>query len=265
MMKFLFLSLLLCAYQANNTAHDKALASLVEAERGFAAASVAKGFHQAFVENLAEDAIVFAPQPTNGKKLHASAPESKARLTWYPAYADISGSLNWGYTTGPYEYRATPEDEAPAGAGFYLTVWKRQPDGKWKAAIDMGNSYPVEQIKQEAYKPSAAAKAGGVKGTEKELLRQDTATAQAYYPETLLYRQGQYPYRYSAATTEPAADIIYTTLGHDISPASDMAYTYGSYSRPTSQKTETGYYLKVWKVVDGQWKLAAHNLAPSRE
>jgi hypothetical protein len=44
-----------------------------------------------------------------------------------------------------------------------------------------------------------------------------------------------------------------------------MAYTYGSYTRDKGEQPEKGYYLKVWKVLDGEWKLAAHNLVPPRK
>lgn len=260
----LLLALLLCALQAGNT-RDEALEDLANAERAFAATSVKKGFHQAFVEHLAEDGLVFAPAPTNGKKLHADAPESKALLNWYPAYADISSSLDWGYTTGPYAFKATSEDTAAAGAGFYLSVWKKQPDGQWKVAIDMGNSFAPNLLKEEVYHPAPAPDNKLAKGTTENLLAQDVQPVQPYFEETLLYRHGEYPVKYKDVIIEPAANVRYTTLGHDLSPAADMAYTYGSYSQPTGKGTETGYYLKIWKALDGEWRLVAHNLVPERK
>jgi ketosteroid isomerase-like protein len=258
----LALSLLLCAFQAGSSARDKALESLANAERNFAATSEKKGFHEAFVEHMADDGIVFAPKPANGKKLHAEAPESKALLTWYPAYADISASLDWGYTTGPYELKANPEDAKPVGAGFYLSVWKKQPDGQWKVAVDMGNSFAADLVKKENYQPATAIKGKTTKGSKEDLLTKDEQKVQPYHAETLLYRHGEYPVKYKNESIEPASNVVYTTLGHDISTAADMAYTYGSYSQPTSKGEETGHYLKVWKMLDGGWKLAAHNLVP---
>ena len=260
----LLLALLLCALQAGNT-RDEALENLANAERSFAATSVKKGFHEAFVEHLAEDGLVFAPAPTNGKKLHTEAPESKALLNWYPAYADISSSLDWGYTTGPYEFKAAPEDTVPAGAGFYLSVWKKQPNGQWKVAIDMGNSFAPDLLKEEVYRPALAVENGPAKGKAESLLAQDVKPVQPYFEETLLYRHGQYPVKYKDVVIEPAAIVRYTTLGHGLAPAADMAYTYGRYSQPTAKGTETGYYLKVWKVLEGEWRLVAHNLVPERK
>ncbi|WP_242926393.1 hypothetical protein [Pontibacter vulgaris] len=263
----LVLPLLLCAFQAANSTRDKALESLANAERNFAATSVKKGFHQAFVENMADDGIVFAPTPTNGKKLHAEAPESKILLTWYPAYADISASLDWGYTTGPYELKANPEDAKPVGAGFYLSVWKKQANGQWKVAIDMGNSFSPELIKEEVYQPTTATKGKTAKGAKEALLVKDVQKIQPYHSETLIYRHGEYPVKYKEVLIEAATNtnIVYTTLGHDISSAADMAYTYGSYTSSSGEKTETGHYLKVWKMLDSQWKLVAHNLVPDKK
>lgn len=265
MKKLLFLSLpiMLCAFQSLGQDRDKALASLVEAEISFASASVEKGIRTAFLEYLADDAIVFLPEPVNGKEGYGNRPESSAKLSWYPVYADISSSLDWGYTTGPYEVRANPTDEQPTGAGFYLSVWKKQPDGQWKVAIDQGNSYPVDQIKPEAYKPTSGVEASTA--TEQSLLQKDVLRVQPYHDETLIYRAGQYPVRYKELSIEPAGNILYTTLGHDISTAADMAYTYGRYTRGETEDGETGYYLKVWKAIDGDWKLVAHNLVPNKK
>ncbi|MDO6390597.1 hypothetical protein Q4E40_10705 [Pontibacter sp. BT731] len=265
MKKLLFLSLpfMLCTFQSLAQSRDKALAELVEAEISFASTSVEKGIRAAFLEYLADDAIVFLPEPMNGKEGYGSRPESSAKLSWYPAYADISNSLDWGYTTGPYEVRANPTDKQPTGAGFYLSVWKKQPDGQWKVAIDQGNSYPVAQIKAEAYKPTAGVEAS--KGTAQDLLQKDVLRVQPYHDETLIYGAGQYPFRYKKLSIEPASNILYTTLGHDISPAADMAYTYGSYIRGKVGEGETGYYLKVWKAIDGGWKLVVHNLVPNKK
>lgn len=262
----LLLVLLLCAFQAKNTTRDKVLESLANAERNFSAASEAKGLHQAFVDNMAEDGLVFAPTPTNGKKLHAGAPASKVYLSWYPAYADISSSLDWGYTTGPYQLKPTAEDEKVVGAGFYLSVWRKQPDGQWKVAIDLGNSFSPDLLKEEPFQPVLeSAKEKKANGSKEDLLAKDVQQVQPYFDETLIYREGEYPYKYKDGIIEPASNVVYTNLGHELSPAADMAYTYGSYSQPTSKGEETGHYLKVWKVVDGQWKLVAHNLVPDRK
>ncbi|MEJ8801348.1 hypothetical protein [Pontibacter sp. H249] len=260
---FILAMLLLCAFQFASSLRDKALESLANAERNFSATSEAKGLQQAFVENMAEDGIVFAPGPVNGRKLHAEAPQSKALLTWYPVYADIAKSLDWGYTTGPYQLKPSAEDDKIVGAGFYLSVWRKQPDGQWKVAIDMGNSFSPDLLKEEAYQPAKAAKKE--KGIKGNLLAADVQQVQPYHHETLIYRHGEYPYKYKDAVVGPSSTVTYQLLGYELAPSADMAYTYGSYTQNTSKGEEKGHYLKVWKVLNKKWQLVAHNLVPDKK
>jgi ketosteroid isomerase-like protein len=118
------------------------LETLVAAERAFAAASVERGMKQAFLENLAPDAIVFAPHPLNGHKRWAARPASKATLTWAPAYAEASASGDLGLSLGPWELRPPDANDDAVIHGTFVTVWKREGDGPWRVAIDHGVSHP---------------------------------------------------------------------------------------------------------------------------
>jgi ketosteroid isomerase-like protein len=67
-------------------------------------------------------------------------------LKWAPVGADISSSGDLGYTYGKYEFHAKDKDGKPhAEYGKYITIWKLQPDGKWKISVDMGNASPAPQ------------------------------------------------------------------------------------------------------------------------
>jgi ketosteroid isomerase-like protein len=55
-----------------------------------------------------------------------------------------------GFTVGEY----TLTGRGPTGAavqrfGKYLTVWKRQPNGSWKFAVDGGNGSPAKKTGDE--------------------------------------------------------------------------------------------------------------------
>lgn len=44
-----------------------------------------------------------------------------------------------GYNYGRYEWRGLGKDgKALVGTGWFLTIWKRQPDGSWKYVMDNG-------------------------------------------------------------------------------------------------------------------------------
>ena len=42
------------------------------------------------------------------------------------------------YETGKYKYESTEKGKPSVDAGRYVTIWKRQQDGSWKLAMDMG-------------------------------------------------------------------------------------------------------------------------------
>jgi ketosteroid isomerase-like protein len=62
------------------------------------------------------------------------------RLTWSAVGADIASSGDLGYTWGNYEFLSKDKDgNQRVERGKYTTVWKKQADGSWKVALDMGN------------------------------------------------------------------------------------------------------------------------------
>jgi ketosteroid isomerase-like protein len=62
------------------------------------------------------------------------------RLTWSAVGADLAGSGDLGYTWGNYEFLSKDKDgNQHVERGKYTTVWKKQADGSWKVALDMGN------------------------------------------------------------------------------------------------------------------------------
>ena len=61
-------------------------------------------------------------------------------LTWSAVGADIASSGDLGYTWGNYEFVSKDKDgNQHVERGKYTTVWKKQTDGSWKVALDMGN------------------------------------------------------------------------------------------------------------------------------
>src|SRR5436305_2394785 len=50
-----------------------------------------------------------------------------------------------GYTTGPWEYRPKSMEDKPVAFGYFVTIWKRQSDGTWKAFLDLGTQNPEPQ------------------------------------------------------------------------------------------------------------------------
>ena len=124
----------------------------------------------AFLTFMADDGIVFQPRATNAKQLWTARPESKATLIWEPSFASISSAGDLGYTTGPWEFRP-PGDSTGASPppdqityGHFISVWRKQSDGVWKVAVDIGvvHDRPARGLGQETY-------VAGPSGTRNEL------------------------------------------------------------------------------------------------
>ena len=62
-------------------------------------------------------------------------------LEYSPAIADVGGAADLGYTIGTYHMKLPGSDGSIVEIdGKYLSIWKRQPDGSWKIAVDMFNA-----------------------------------------------------------------------------------------------------------------------------
>lgn len=60
-------------------------------------------------------------------------------LTWSATFTDVSDDGTLGYNYGRYELRAPGADGAEiVRGGWFLSIWKRQPDGQWKYVMDTG-------------------------------------------------------------------------------------------------------------------------------
>ena len=69
------------------------------------------------------------------------------QLIWTPQKAEVSKSADMGWTWGTYNYIVKDENgEKNQRKGKYLNIWKKQEDGTWKVAVDIGNIEP-EKIK----------------------------------------------------------------------------------------------------------------------
>ncbi len=132
---------------------------MVAAEHAFADLSKAKGMRAAFLANLGEDSLLFGPDLMSGVALWKGRPESPALLTWYPTFADLSLAGDLGYSTGPWEIRPNAEAKEAGAHGHFVTLWKKQRDGSWKAMFDQGARTPKPTAPiPVAISPAAPAK-----------------------------------------------------------------------------------------------------------
>jgi ketosteroid isomerase-like protein len=113
---------------------------LLEADRAFArdvAARRVDGWVDAFASDgrqLTQRGIAAGPDAIRAFMTRVFADPDR-QLRWEPLTADVSGAL--GYTVGRYQLLKAG---VVIDSGLYLTVWRRQPDGRWKVAADIGNT-----------------------------------------------------------------------------------------------------------------------------
>ena len=88
------------------------LNSMIATEYAFVAAAAELGTRDAFLKFVADDGIIFRPNPVNGKTFLSSAPKRPGLLSWYPVHAEVSMAGDMGFTTGQAEFRRD-KDSAP--------------------------------------------------------------------------------------------------------------------------------------------------------
>lgn len=116
------------------------LQEMVETDKAFSAASEKNGMKKAFLEYIADDAVLLRPgflpiiEGDVIRFLNAQE-DSSFTMTWEPKGADISSSGDMGFTYGVYKV-ATADTTLQ---GTYLNVWRKQEDGTWKFVVDTGN------------------------------------------------------------------------------------------------------------------------------
>jgi len=123
--------------------------SLIKADEDFYKASTKSGTGRAFID-FADDSVVLLRQqqfPIIGKselaKNYLNHESDKTTLRWEPTKAESSPDGKLGYTTGNWTYTGTDKNGKQIKQyGNYVTIWKKQADGKWKYLLDGGNSTP---------------------------------------------------------------------------------------------------------------------------
>ena len=268
------------------------LLSLVETERAFARTAATKGIRESFLAYLADDGVLFRPQPVNGKQWMSARPARPGLLSWEPTFAYVSRAGDLGYDTGPWEFREKGPDDKPIGHGYFVTVWKKQPDGTWKFVVDIGTSNPPPASAPQSWQPPAGdgkkdkgAKKVNVEAEQTDLLNLDREFSKdsvskgivdAYLSyisdDVRFYREGAFPVVGKEATRSALAAkqgvLNWQPLKAGVSVSGDLGYTYGTYdfkgSSADDKESGNGGYARIWKKqAHGKWKVVLDILNPA--
>jgi ketosteroid isomerase-like protein len=267
--------LLAASLRAEEPGSMAALRSVVESERAFAKTSVERGIRASFLQFFADDAVVFTPAPTNGKKFYAKYDDKGRRLSWQPIFATISYAGDVGFTTGPWEMKKSATDETPIAFGDFVSIWKKQRDNSWKVVVDLGIDHPQPSAppgEVQLLPPNET-----LRGIDIELARRNLEKAEKTLADALavdagaaitdfaddaihVYRENSFPgVGKDAAKLMLGSDhgkVTRKTTGGGVSSSGDFAYRYGSYSAERANVKESGYFLAIWKLDSSRaWKI----------
>jgi ketosteroid isomerase-like protein len=264
-----------------------ALLAMADTERQFAAAARVSGVRNAFLEFFADEAIAFEPQPVKAQdQLRRQQPQpfSVRELVWEPRTGDVAASGELGWLTGPSTFiNHGAQDQSPR-YGNYLSVWRKEPDGKWRVFIDVGTHVKAPAAfapgftrfkvdRRYAGKQSEAAAGASLATADRALnARIATAGAAAAYSDALasggrVHRDSVGPLTEAPAVRawmEQHAAGLTAQTGAAVSAISgDLGYSYGTYEIGAGSKP--GAYVRVWsRDAGGRWRVVADVLQPPR-
>lgn len=117
---------------------------LAAMEDKFCAMVQEKGVMAAFEHFAAPDVAFIDTDPRKFRGVEAVRQRMggfppAVKLTWSALFTDLSDDGTLGYNYGRYETRGPgPDGQERVGGGFFLSIWKKQPDGSWKYVMDTG-------------------------------------------------------------------------------------------------------------------------------
>lgn len=258
------------------------LQEMVKTEQAFSKMAEEKDTRDAFMAFIADDGLLFRPGAVNGKKWMQEHPvppsDKKPLLAWQPSFAGMAASGDIGFTTGPWEFKGDVKDPKPSGYGHFVTVWKKQADGSWKFAVDLGISHPEPGGPQTLWHPAETAANTTAKTVVTEvalkgLLVRDRvmslnivsdglvkAFQEFALPDVRLYRNASLPFvgldASAGALSKSKGKFVSQPINGGVSRAGDLGYTHGTYEIAVAGKVvERGSYVRIWKMQDGAWRV----------
>jgi ketosteroid isomerase-like protein len=244
------------------------------------------------MQYFAPDGIWFVPHPKVTVSDLASRPAPTSppmrRLEWAPMYGDVSRAGDMGYDTGPSANSDLSAKKEPTRYGHFFSIWKKQPDGTWRVALDLGTqgSDVWDPAKPPEFtagvpsrwngKPSGDDKAS-LMAAEGAFSSKAKAEGMAKAAEHFV-ESGARAYRNNVSPVIGRNAIVtyfaqknfnshWEPIEGFVARSADLGYTYGRYWNAASgdnAQEEAGYYVHVWRRdAAGDWKVVFDVTSPA--
>jgi ketosteroid isomerase-like protein len=284
-MKTSLFFLFVCCFINTNSQTPPNVEPLIKVELAFRDMAKTKNTREAFLHFLADSSVMFREGKTvNGKKLYESNKPDSTLLWWAPDYSDIALSGDFGFNTGHWHFYRKRTDSIPSAIGHFATIWVKQADGNWKAALDIGISYPKPDMEYPLHfskKPITANRILNA-DSEKELLdienrfinlfKKDPLSAYTsnLSSEARILIDGQKPYLNPVEINSYLKNLNnnvqeFHPINILIAPSGDIGCVYGlakiSASKTDVTRNTQVAYIHVWKFENDGWKIVLEVIA----
>lgn len=248
---------------AEPTAHEALALEVADAERAFDAYTHEHGFTAGFLEFAAPDGVLLRPDPVNARDHLGSGPVSAdTSLRWWPGRVGVAASGDLAFDAGPWTV-----NDGQAN-GWFFTIWKRQPDGRWLWVLDHASgslpgpsSIRPDTPVQIAAAGTAPAGSADIAWREIEAAEADLAARSARSNLVAAYQAVLAADSWVATPDAGPAEggaigaalaarpqtIQFERIGGEASAVGDFAWTYGHARWREDGADARGHYVRVWR------------------
>lgn len=250
--------------------------SLITVDRAAANISKTETPHAALMSIVDKESVLYVPSVVNAVSYLNNRPNIPDVMTWQPNFALVSRSLDWGVTSGPFEFQKIG---AIKRYGHYLSVWRRDKKGIWKLHLraEVENYGKNKSSDLTFYEPDDAwylKHRSKVRLQQREevvtqtdqlfsnILRADnTAAFNEFLSDDVRY---YYPWEDEIEGKKNVLDFLkrkrieITTEPSGVGRAysGEYAYTTGTATVSSKEKDVKFSYIRIWQLKDDyQWRV----------
>ena len=273
---------------------------LEAADQTYADRSLEIGRHQAFLEFLGQDSVVFRDGPVDALELYSSESFSGAEISWEAHYIDVSRAGDLGLSAGPLVVINPDEDSGQNLFGHLISIWRKQ-GIRWELMADLGvfipgflsmdvqpdfndtlpvlaEAAPLDVAMADPNPMETLVEADltfgrsiNFRGGRRALLRWGTENSRVYLPGMApAVGAGDASTVYGSfldtqLEAEATLPITLNHVGGYLAASQELGYTYGTMHEAGASEA-SGFranYLRLWRLIEsGEWRIAVEVLSP---